>query len=432
MTEAFLQYVWGQRLYLSASQTTVGGEAVEVLNPGRLNTDAGPDFFNAQIRVGATTWAGNVEVHQTTDEWYRHGHDADPAYDNVILHVVGRSTRRCVKTSAGVEIPEVELRYDNRLAERYDALLNPAAGSPIRCASVIPEIPGVVRTAWMDALLVERMRVKCNRALAYVDEARGDLDQAFFCLLSRSLGAKVNAEPMELLARSTPLRILLKHSGAVQTEAALLGQSGLLGAAPADEYVLLLRREYEFLRTKFALEPLDASIWKYAKLRPQNFPDVRIAQLAAAVRSLPGNFQSSVSVAWDGAMTQAPSDYWDTHFRLGVQSKGGKRSKGIGASARRQVMVNAVAPFTLAEAERYDDEVRRLAAVDMLRKLPTERNSILDAWDAVGLRACNEADAQALLHLRAEFCERGECLRCRFGHYAISRGVSPVPYAARR
>lgn len=431
MTEAFLQYVWGQRLYLSAAQTTVSGEVVEVLNPGRLNTDAGPDFFNAQVRVGTTTWAGNVEVHQTTDDWYRHGHDADPAYDNVILHVVGRSTRRSVKTSAGVEIPEVELRYDSRLAEQYDALVGSAAGTPIRCAKVIPEIPGVVRTAWMDALLVERMRVKCGRALGYIDEFHGDLDQAFFCLLSRSLGAKVNAEPMEMLARSTPLRILLKHNGPLQTEAVLFGQSGLLGEAPSDEYVVLLRREYDFLRMKFALEPLDASVWKYARLRPQNFPDVRIAQLAAAVRSMPGNFQGSVSVAWDGALTQSPSDYWDTHFRLGVRSKGGKRGKSLGQTARRQVMVNAVAPFALAEAERYDDEGRRLAAVEMLRRLPTERNSILDAWAAAGLKVGNEADAQALLHLWSEFCERGECLRCRFGHYAISRGVSPVPYVVR-
>lgn len=431
MTEAFLQYVWGQRLYLSATQTTVAGEVVEVLNPGRLNTDAGPDFFNAQVRVGTTTWAGNVEVHQTTDDWYRHGHDADPAYDNVILHVVGRSTSRGVRTSRGCEIPEVELRYDSRLEEHYDALVGAASGAPIRCAKVLRDIPGVVRTAWMDALLVERMRVKCDRALGYVDEFHGDLDQAFFCLLSRSLGAKVNAEPMEMMARATPLRILLKHNGPLQTEAILFGQSGLLGAAQSDEYVLLLRREYEFLRTKFALEPLDASMWKYARLRPPNFPDVRIAQLAAAVRSMPGNFQSSVSVAWDGVLEQSPSDYWDTHFRLGVRSKGGKRSKSLGPTARRLVMVNAVAPFALAEAERYDDEARRLAAVEMLRRLPTERNSILDAWAAAGLKVENEADAQALLHLRSEFCERGECLRCRFGHYAISRGVSPVPYVAR-
>lgn len=429
MTEAFLQYIWAQRLYSSASLQTTAGDLVEILNPGCLNTDAGPDFFNAQLRHNGMTWAGNVEIHVSSDDWFRHGHDSDPAYDNVILHVVAISTGREVRTSKGNAIPEAVLHFDPQLEARYRQLLSTGGPSFVRCADSLAHVPSVLRTAWLDALLVERMDLKSAKATEFFHLFNGDVDQAFFCLLARALGSKVNAEPMELLARQTPLKVLLKHNNPLQSEALLLGQAGILNSAPDDDYVLTLRREYSFLKTKFNLEPpLAPDAWRYARLRPQNFPDLRIAQLSATIRALPGNFNSALSLPLDNILTVRPSQYWDNHFRLGVPSPQ-FRSKQLGSSARRLVMINCVIPFAIAEANRYADEAKREAAFEVLKSIPMEQNAVLDGWQSVGITPQNEADAQALIHLKNNYCDKNECLRCRFGHYAISHGFSPIPRA---
>lgn len=428
LTEAFLQYVWGHRLYSTAEPLASDGKRVEILNPGRLNADAGPDFFNAQVRVDGVTWAGNIEIHLTSDDWFHHGHDTDPAYDNVILHVVGRSTGRAVRNSRGDVVPEVELAYDHALLERYEELLSDGSLSPIRCAKVIPEIPEAVRSSWLDSLLIERMEVKCGRLLGLLDYFKGDVDQAFFGTLARAMGCKVNSEPMEMLVRATPLRTLVKHNNELQSEALLLGQAGLLsGKEDADDYTRSLKREYEVLRVKFGLDPIDGSVWKYARLRPQNFPDIRLVQLAAIVRALPGNFASCLSMPLDKALSVTPSDYWRTRYRLGAP-EGRERSKALGESARRLIMINAVVPFAFAMAHRFGNVERKEAAVEMLRAIRTESNSVLRWWEAAGIRPADEAEAQALLHLTSAYCQTGECLRCRFGHFCVSRGVAPAPF----
>lgn len=428
LTEAFLQYVWGHRLYASPEMVTSGGVSLEILNPGRLNTDAGPDFFNAQVRSDGVTWAGNIEIHLTSDDWFRHGHDSDPAYDNVILHVVGKSTRRPVINSRGNVIPEVELAYDGVLLRHYEELVESGKPSAIRCAMSIPAIPAAVKSSWLDSLLVERMEVKCGRLLGLLDFFKGDVDQAFFCTLARALGGKVNAEPMELLVRATPLRVLVKHCGVLQSEAIILGQAGLLDLLTEDDdYTRSLRREYEMLRAKFCLEPIDGSLWKYARLRPQNFPDVRLVQLAAIVRALPGNFASCLAIPLDKALSVSPSDYWKTRYRLG-ESGGTSIGKALGENARQLVMINAVVPFAFAMAHRFGNVERKEAAVDMLRAIKMEANSVLRQWAAAGLKPSDEAEAQALIHLYTAYCEPGECLRCRFGHFCISQGVSPAPF----
>ncbi len=428
MNEAFLQYIWAHRLYKSASLLTSTGKVVEILNPGRHNTDAGPDFFNAQLRIDGMTWAGNVEIHISSDDWYRHGHDSDPAYNNVILHVVANSTGREIRSAKGDTIPEATLLFDDKLSQRYDHLVRSGDLSFVRCADSLPLVSSVQRTAWLDALLVERMGQKSAKATEFFQLFNGDMDQAFFCLLARALGSKVNAEPMELLARQTPLKVLLKHNNPMQTEAILLGQSGLLSQSPSDDYVRTLQREYSFLKEKFNLDPIPPTAWKYARMRPQNFPDIRIVQLAAIIRALPGNFQSALFLPLDKILAVRPSDYWDSHFRLGVSSPQ-PRSKQLGSSTRRLVMINCVIPFAIAEANRYANESKKDAAFELLRAIPMESNAIIEGWERAGVSPQNEADAQALIHLKKNYCDKNDCLRCRFGHCAISHGFSPVPYS---
>ncbi|MGN0030104.1 MAG: DUF2851 family protein [Marinilabiliaceae bacterium] len=428
LSESFLQYVWGHRLYSSSELVTSDGRIVEILNPGRLNTDAGPDFFNAQLRSDGVTWAGNIEIHLTSDDWFRHGHESDPAYDNVILHVVGKSTGRPAVNSRGDVLPEVELAYDAALLSRYEELEENGKSSAIRCAKLIPDIPEAVKSSWLDSLLLERMEVKCGRLLGLLDYFKGDVDQAFFATLARAMGCKVNAEPMEILARATPLRVLVKHSGVLQSEAVILGQAGLLSLrAEDDDYTRALRREYEMLRAKFNLEPIDGSLWKYARLRPQNFPDIRLVQLAAIVRALPGNFASCLALPLDKVLSVSPSDYWRGRYKLGAD-EGAPHDKVLGENSRRLIMINAVVPFAFAMAHRFGNVERKEAAVDMLRSIKMESNFVLRQWASAGLMPADEAEAQALIHLYSAYCEPGECLRCRFGHFCVSRGVSPAPF----
>lgn len=426
MREDFLQFIWAQRLYRSAFMTSTDGDTVEVIEPGRLNPDAGPDFFNAKIHVHNVTWVGNVEVHLTSDDWYAHGHDSDPAYDNVVLHVVGRSTGRKVLNSKGRPIPEVSLEYDPLLWQRFEGMV--LHTDAIRCEDILHDLPTVIRRDWLDALLVERMNEKCERVRVLMREFSADWDQVFFSLLARAMGGKVNADAMELLARVTPLRILLKHNNPLQGEALLLGQAGMLHTDVSDDYLLLLRREYSFLQQKFNLEPLNAAIWKYARLRPQGFPDVRIAQLAAILRAWPGNFGDCMGLNLNSLLSAEASEYWDSHFRLGTPSDM-LHPKALGPDTRRIVVVNCVVPFAMVMAERKADDSARTLALDVLRSLPKEENTIIAGWRRRGIEADDEADIQALIYLRKRYCDNGDCLRCRFGRWVISRGFSPIPYA---
>ncbi len=424
MNEIFLQYVWNQRLYNSSNMTTTDGIDVEVLNPGRLNVDAGPDFFNAQVRVGNVTWAGNIEIHTVSDDWFRHGHEKDAAYDNVILHVVGSSSGKKIVNSKGQQIPEVVISYPASLADNYEELVSSSKSLPVKCAPHIDALPNIVRSSWLEALLFERLESKCLKAEQLIDVFRGDLDQVFFCMLARTMGGNVNSEPMEQLARHLPLKVLIKHNNPIQTEAILLGQSGILDLVNEenDDYVKSLVREYQFLKIKFSLETENGNIWKYARLRPQNFPDVRLAQLAALIRAMPGNFESFLARPLDSMLAVSPSDYWKTHFRLGTSSSS-ETSKNVGSTMRRSIVINAVTPYLIACARRYGDLDKQELAIDMLRNLSIEDNSLLRLWKSLGVKIRDEGDAQGLIQLTKEYCMKGRCLSCRFGHFVVSRGL---------
>ncbi|MCI5983307.1 MAG: DUF2851 family protein [Bacteroidales bacterium] len=425
MNEAFLQYIWAQRLYKTPEMLTTQHRQITVLNPGRLNTDAGPDFFNAQVKINGITWAGNVEIHLTSDDWYRHGHETDAAYNNVILHVVARSTGREVRNSHGEVISEVVLDYDPTLLEKYQELEAPCKLWPIHCADKLTHVDSLTRASWLDSLLIDRLEFKCKRAEALFQRFNGDVDQTFFCLMARALGGKVNGQPMEDLAAQVPVKILLKHNSSLQSEALLLGVAGLLEAVdltqcdPNDKpYLSSLRREFDFLKAKFSLSTTPPQ-WKYARLRPQSFPDVRIVQLAALVGTMHGNFVSCLNQSLDQLFDVAPSAYWQNHYRLGNPTSA-LSDKRVGADMKRLLAINAVIPFLIALAQRYADVERQEAAIDMLRQLPIEHNSVLAKWAQLGIVPSDEGDAQALLHLTANYCELGHCLRCRFGH-AIMR-----------
>ncbi|MBQ3636063.1 MAG: DUF2851 family protein [Bacteroidales bacterium] len=427
MDEDFLQYIWANKLCLADCKKTTDGEEIEVVNIGKLNTDQGPDFFNAQVKIGGIVWAGNIEVHVESDDWYKHHHETDPAYDNVVLHVVYKSCGRDILNSKGRKIPEVMLSISEQLKERRNELLGIGNNGTIKCCGKTSDIPQIVKTSWLDTLLMERLEQRQQRAASLMTESTDDLDSLFYVLLARALGGSINADQMQMLARATPLRILLKHPTPLQTEALLLGQAGLLSnikKSEATEYEKRLLSEYEFLRAKFGVEPIDASVWKYLRLRPVNFPDVRIVQLAAIVRKIPGNFESTFRGTDAKTLIErldvSPSEYWENHYRLGVESER-KVEKRLGVDARRLIIINALVPYLAHCAYRRCNTEGLDDAIELLKGLKTEKNSIISEWESSGISPRDEGEAQALIHLFKNYCEMGRCLHCRFGHAIMTR-----------
>lgn len=281
MKESILHFIWQNRLFHAREMKTTDGEKVEVIDTGRLNTDAGPDFFNAKIRIGDTIWAGNVEIHTRASEWEKHGHQDNKAYQSVILHVVKRADK-IIYRNDGEKIPQLELIYPSHIEENYEDLMRNQLKIP--CQSKLTTIPDIFIRSWKYALLTERLSQKTDAINKMLHENQNHWDEAFYTALARSFGFGTNGQAFEMLARSLPMQVLAKHkSDPLQIEALLFGQAGLLEESGKDKYAETLLKEYNFLKAKYKLQPIDGSLWKLLRLRPDNFPHVRIAQFAALI-----------------------------------------------------------------------------------------------------------------------------------------------------
>lgn len=419
--ELLYQYLWqfkmlGNRLQLP------GGEVIEVLDPGQRNTDSGPDFFNAKIKVGDKVWAGNVEIHVRASDWYRHGHQNDMAYDNVILHAVGVNDR-AVSRSDGTIIPQVCITMPQSFYEVYRLL---AEGSmPVRCSARLGQLDKLHITGWIESLGIERMQAKAQRIRNYYEETGHDWQRTCLTALARALGFGVNGLPFEMLARSLSLNYLSRHSDSLfQLEAILFGQAGMLDSSNHifDEYFQGLCREYYFLARKYNLRPMRRDLWKYARMRPQSFPHRRIALLA---KILLGGFSlmaDILSASADADKLHALLNwkfegYWASHFDFDVESSSAPQS--LGKNSVDLLIINVAVPliyFYHSVTGNFDEAEK---AIDLLRSLHAENNSIIAGWRQSGITAEDAFSSQALLHLRKEYCDTRKCLYCRFGNYLL-------------
>ncbi len=413
MREDFLHFLWRWRRFDAQNLATSDGQALEILHPGEPNQHAGPDFFNARIRVNETLWAGNVEIHLKASDWLAHRHDADPAYDNVILHVVLDEDQRLGPFPCLVLRP----RIPPQLLERYLRLEHERAWVP--CEKSFDQVPQLVWLNWLDRLLVERLELKTNAVAQGVAAAGHHWEEAFYRALARNFGLKINIEPFEALAGQLPLRILNKHKDHLfQLEALLFGQAGLLDEPFADEYPLALAREYRFLQHKYTLTPLPAGQWKFFRLRPASFPTVRLAQLAALLHRSAQLF-SELLDARNTAETErlfeaGVSPYWLSHFRFDKTSV--HRAKPLSREFVHLLLINTVAPFLFhyGQVKHKADLCDR--ALQLLEDLPPESNTVIAGWVERGQTACNAAQTQALLHLKTHYCDAKRCLECAIGN----------------
>lgn len=417
-----MQYMWEHRLTASSDMRTVDGERVEVVDPGLLNRDAGPDFFNAKVRVGGRMWAGNVEIHVRASDWYRHGHDADPAYDSVVLHVVADSDRR-VSRSSGELIPQMVMSGAADFGRRYSALVGSSAAPA--CAFGISAIPGLYLSDWLTSLALGRLYAKADRVEEHYRRS-GSWPEAVYATLARALGFGLNGEPFERLARATPLRVLLRHADSpCAVEGMLMGQAGFLGddnADAASPYVKALRREYDFMRHKFGLQQPSGLMWKMARTRPQNFPHRRLAALAAYIA---GGFRLASEIMRVENVEQARAlfrvelpPYWRRRYVFGPESA--RSARAFSDASADVLIINVVAPVLYAYGNVCGYTSGTEAAVELLQSIPPERNSIVAAFVGAGVPCRDAFTSQALVELGRNYCDARKCLRCRIGHRLLA------------
>ncbi len=429
MKEEFLHYLWKYGLYYTDRLLDPEGNSIEVINPGEYNRDSGPDFFNARIRISGMEWAGNIEIHTRASHFEIHGHHRDHAYDNVILHVVSESDKR-VRNARGEEVLTVRIEFDNALFDRYAELVN----NPyiIACEGEVVKLDKFFITHWINALAIERLMEKSDSVMKIFSDTGNDWEETFYRILSRYFGFRVNTEPFEMLAAALPFKIIRKHiDNRFQLEALLFGTSGMLDEglfrnAINDEYYKDLIKEYKILSSKYSLRSVHGWLWKFNKLRPVNFPTIRISQLAAMLAVTGGLFSRVVEAKEISVLRKAfevsASEYWDDHYVFGKKSK--KIVKSAGAVASDIFLINAVIPVVFIYGKNHSNNEICERAISFLEEIKAEENSILSDWKRTGIEAGSAFDSQALIHLRNEYCKKRRCLDCRIGSRLVSTGVS--------
>jgi hypothetical protein len=422
MTEDFLHYLWKFRL-LEGPMCTVSGDHIAVFHPGEHNRDAGPDFLNARLRIGDTTWAGNVEMHMRSSDWIRHNHQTDRAYDNVILHVVLEDDLE--KPNGSLQrIPVLEIREQVPVSvyERYEDLLHNRNWIP--CERLIGGLDPFCFGQWSQALVVERLEEKSRRFRQILESCRYDWDEAFFRHLARAFGFRINSVPFESLARSTPFRILLRHrDNLFQLESLLFGQAGMLEQDFTGKYPKQLKQEYRFLREKYSLSPVEGSLWKFLRLRPSNFPTIRIAQLAMLLHRF-GKLtdliiQEETLAGLLEKLTVPVTDYWFDHYVFDKPSR--HRHKMMGHSSVQLLVLNLAIPFLFHYGDEKGIPAYREKGLQLLEELPGEVNAETIRFAGLGLPVSRADQTQALLQLKNKYCNRKRCLECRIGKELLTR-----------
>jgi hypothetical protein len=424
ITEDLLYYLWKFRLFDLKNLKTHSGDFIEIVNPGFRNTNAGPDFSEAKIRIGDTLWAGNVELHLNSSDWEKHGHTTDEAYDNVILHVVYANDTPIFRTD-GTPIQTLELKgkIPAQIEYKYRDLMQNLYWIP--CENRLKQVDDFLIKNWLSRILIERLEQKSREVLNLVNELKGSWDDAFYIAIARNFGFKTNANPFEMLARSLPQLILAKHkNNPAHIEALLFGQSGFLGGVTEDEYHQQLKAEYSYLQKKYNLVPLSAHLWKFLRLRPNNFPTVRLAQFAGLAVNSNHLFSKIIEIREKKELARLfdslpVNPYWETHFRFGKAAE--RTPKQLGTESINNILLNTVAIFIFSYGKYTGKGSLTKRAVELIESLPGETNSIVNRYKSIGLKS-NSADvSQALLQLKKYYCDTKKCLSCGIGVKLLNR-----------
>ena len=424
MKEEFLHFVWKHQLFQTGSLFTTEGETLTIIRQGQYNTHAGPDFFDARIKIGDTTWAGNIEIHFKASDWNRHGHQVDPVYRNTILHVVIDNDTP-VFTDQDSPIPVLILKWPPWIEKNYEMLIE--SHDWISCASNLYQVDPFRIRFFLNGIIIERLQQKLETIQSLLNSTKQNWGETFYCMVARSFGLRENALPFEMVARSLPLAILAKHHDSLfQIEALIFGQAGLLGEELfGDEYYIELRNEYRFLAGKYGLLPIEGHLWKFMRMHPGNFPTIRLAQFATLIYQSQGLFakimEAENTEALKKLFTLTASAYWDDHYCFNKPSP--KKKKVFGDQIFNLILINVIVPFYFLFGENQNKLILKDRALEILEQLPAEENSSVRRWVKAGINATNALESQALLQLQRFYCEQKRCLECTIGHKIIMHEI---------
>ena len=419
--EQLLHYVWKHKIFSLKELKTTTGQQVEVIDTGLANTDAGPDFFNAKLKLDGVLWIGNIEIHERSSDWFKHGHHADTGYNSVILHIASEIDTE-ISRSNGERIPQIQLICPEAVRTNYKELLETDSYPP--CYRIIPSLSPFTAHSWMSALQMERFEQKATLLNERLKRCQGNWEDAFFITLARNFGFGLNGDAFETWAHRLPFRAVDKHRNDLfQIEAIFFGQAGILEDSDGDGYYLRLKKEYTYLQHKFGLIPMDASLWRFLRLRPANFPHIRIAQLAClyhrAYGLLSRIMETETLQGVRDILKGGTSEYWLTHYTFGGSSP--SRPKTLSNTSLDLLIINTVVTFLYAYGLHKGNPVLCARAGSFLEELKAENNYITRMWEQCGMKASNAADSQALIQLKKEYCDKKKCLYCRIGYEYLKR-----------
>ncbi len=417
--EDFVKYLWKFQKFDKQNLLSVEGQTIEILKTGFTNTDAGPDFSHARIMIDGIEWAGNIEIHVKTSEWFQHHHETNPAYENVILHVVWEADKPVFRAD-GSQIPTLELktRTDKNLIKKTKELIDNQLVIP--CQNQFKNINSLTKQQALDAAMMQRLEMKAALVLEKWEQNNRDWEQTIYEILAKNFGFKINAEPFEQLARNLPIKVLQKHKENLSViEAIVFGMAGFLSNSPSDDYKSNLSKDFDFYKAKFNLttKQLNKSEWKFLRLRPANFPTIRLAQFAALIHHQK-SFFSFFTETKDyeeicKLLATTQSDYWQTHYDFEKQST--TKMAALGKASIENIIINTVVPTLFAYAQTIDNQDLKDRAIAFLDKIKAEKNHITDFWKANGLPIKTAFDSQASIELFNNFCTKKRCLNCAVG-----------------
>ena len=418
MTERLLQYIWQFQYFNKSELATAEGEALQIIHQGNYNTDQGPDFSAATIKIGDTTWAGSIELHLHSSDWKNHKHSGDDNYKNVVLHVVWQHDTPDALPFSTLILQDKVSKF---LLVKYDELLN--ANSFIPCEKMIHQVNELTWVSWKERLLVERLQHKSAITFNFLKKNNNHWEETFWWMVAKNFGIKVNSDAFEKIAQSISINILAKHKNQIhQLEALLFGQAGLLNSNFSEDYPRLLQKEYQFLKAKYQLQKIEAPLF-FLRMRPANFPSVRLAQLAMLVHGSLHLFtavKESKTIADIKALLYVTAnDYWHYHYMF--EEKSAFKKKNLGTQMIDNILINTVIPVLFAFGQYHKENSYKDKALQWLLELNAEKNNVTNGFVALGIENKNAFDSQSLIQLKNDYCNKKRCLDCAVGNALLKK-----------
>lgn len=427
MKEEFLHYLWKHNL-VGNNLFTSENEEIRVIHPGWFNSNAGPDFFNARIRIGSTEWAGNVEIHLNASDWFLHQHQDDGAYESVILHVVLNHDIDIFRNDGScIPVLVIKGKYDPEIYMHYKKLLGNQNWIP--CGKIIGGIDPVRMKNWLDRMVIERFERKERMLAEAFSNANSNVEDMFYRKIAEGFGMKVNSEAFAMLAKITPVIILNRYRGnTIDIEALLFGQAGFLNNQMSEQYPVLLQQAYRYLKNLHKLEEMDNHVWKFLRMRPVNFPTIRLSQFASLITKSDRIFEEILNTddldKIKAIFDLDTSAYWQDHYLFGRLSA--PKDKKLGYEGMSSILVNSVIPFKFFNARRLGSGNSAEDAVNLLQQLDFENNNITRAWLNLGIKVESAYESQALMELKNCYCDAKRCLQCHLGQHLLQKRVQPI------